>query len=275
MHTKQNWRLAAATLGATSLIALSLPALASARGAISQGFTTTDSSLPAGSLVGIESTTGNAVAKATSDHAYAIIGVTADKPLLALSDGDQQVQVVVSGVTPVIVSDINGDIKAGDRITASPIQGVGMKAIRSTQVVGIAESPLSDSQTTKQTVTDKTGKVVSVKVGVIELQVNVSYYGAQDQKTNTAIPSFLLTASSAIAGKDVSPLRAVVGFGSLLIGFVLAGIMLQAAIRSGIISIGRNPLAQASVRRSLLDVLITSVGILLIAAAAFYLILTS
>jgi hypothetical protein len=252
-----------------------LPASAGAVGAIAQGFETTETVLPSGSLVGLKDSSVNVVEKATSARAYVMMGITADKPLIAIGGDAQQVQVVVSGLTTAIVSDINGDIKIGDRVTASPISGVGMKAQESTQVVGIAETNLSSSKTTTERVTDKQGKSTDVKIGTVTVQVNVSYYAAPTKKLDSLVPAFIINAGSSIAGKDVSPLRALIGFSALLIGFVLAAIMLQAAIRSGIISLGRNPLAHASVRRSLVDVLVTSVGVLLVTALAFYLILSA
>lgn len=252
-----------------------MPASAAALGALSQSFTTTDRSLSAGTLVTLTSQSANRIQQATSDHASQLVGVTADKPLIALGGGSQSAQVVVSGQTPALVSNINGDIKVGDKITASPLKGVGMKAQESTEVVGIAESNLSDAQTTTQHVTDKDGKSTTVKVGVISLQVNVSYYAAPRDKLSGVVPTFLVNVGSSIAGKDISPLRVLIGFTSLLIGFVITGIMLQAAVRSGIISIGRNPLAHDSLRRSLLDVLVTSLGLLVVTIVAFYLILSS
>jgi hypothetical protein len=252
-----------------------LPASVHALGALSQSFKTSEDTLSVGSLVTLNNKNTNVVEKATSDHASALIGITADKPLVALGSGSQQVQVVVSGQTPALVSNINGDIKVGDKVAASPIKGVGMKAQESTEVVGIAESNLADATTTTEHVTDKAGKSIDVKVGVISVQVNVSYYAAPKDKLNGIVPTFLVNAGSSIAGKDLSPLRVLIGFSSLLVGFVVTGIMLQAAVRSGIISIGRNPLAHASLRRSLLDVLVTSVGVLLVTVIAFYLILTS
>lgn len=252
-----------------------LPASALALGALSQSFTTTDGSLSPGSLVTLNSQTANLVEPATSDKASQLVGVIANKPLVVLGSGSQSVQVVVSGQTPVLVSNINGDIKVGDKITASPLKGVGMKAQQSTEIVGTAESSLSQATTTTEHVTDKDGEVTTVKVGVISLQVNVSYYVAPHDKLSGIVPTFLVNVGSSIAGKDISPLRVLIGFTSLLIGFVLTGIILQAAVRSGIISIGRNPLAHDSLRRSLLDVLVTSIGLLLVTIIAFYLILAS
>jgi hypothetical protein len=252
-----------------------LPASVSALGALSQGFTTADDSLAAGSLVILNNKSADVVEKATSDHALQLVGIAADKPLVALGDGNQKAQVVVSGLTPAMVSDINGDIKVGDKVTASPIKGVGMKAQESGQIVGTAETNLSDVDTTTERITDKAGKSTNVKVGLVSVQVNVTYYPTPKDRLNGMVPTFLVNVGSSIAGKDLSPLRVLIGFSSLLVGFVVAGIMMQAAVRSGIISIGRNPLAHASLRRSLLDVLVTSVGVLFVTVIAFYLILTT
>jgi len=254
---------------------LVVPLSASALGALSQSFTTTEDSLSAGSIVTLNSSKANQVAKATSDHASSLIGIAADKPLVALGAGNQQVQVVVSGLTPALVSNINGDIKVGDKITASPIKGVGMKAVESSEVVGIAQSSLASSTTTTEHIKDKTGKSTDVKVGVISVQVNVSYYAAPSDKLSGVVPTFLVNVGSSIAGKDISPLRVLIGFTALLVGFLITGVLLQTAVKSGIISIGRNPLAHDSLRKSLLDVLVTSVGVLLVTVIAFYLVLTS
>lgn len=252
-----------------------LPVAASALGALSQSFTTTDSSLVAGTVVDLKSGTANSVEKAASTRAPQLLGVAASDPLVALGSGTQQAQIVVSGLTPTLVSDINGSIKVGDKITASPIQGIGMKAGTSTEIVGTAESNLTDSSTTTQQVTDKDGKATSVKIGVIEVQVNVSYYNMQPSKLNNIVPSFLVNVGSSIAGKNVSPIRILIAFAALVVGFLVAGILLQAGVHSGIISMGRNPLAGGILRRSLLDVLVTSIGLLALTVIVFYLVLTT
>lgn len=244
-------------------------------GALAQAFTTTDASLPAGTIVDQKSDASSTIEKAISSRAPQLLGVIADKPLVALGGGKQQAQVVVSGLTPTLVSDINGPVMAGDKITASPIQGVGMKATVPSEIVGTAENNLSDSDTTTEQITDKQGKSTAVKLGIVDVQVNVSYFQSNQSKLNDFIPTFLINAGSSIAGKDVSPLRVLVGFSCLLIGFIIAGVMLQAGVRSGIISLGRNPLASGILRRSLVDVLLTSVGLLVLAVITFYLILST
>lgn len=248
---------------------------AAADGALAQSFTTADGSLVAGTVVGLKSGSKSVVEKATSSAGRQLLGVTGDKPLVVLGNGTDQAQVVVSGTTQTLVSSINGDIKAGDKITASPLEGVGMKAVDSTEIIGTAEGNLSDSTTTTRSVTDKSGASSTVTVGLVAVQVNVSYFAAPQSKLDAIVPTFLVNVGSSIAGKDISPIRVLLGFAALLIGFIVAGVMLQAGVRAGVISLGRNPLAGGLLRRSLLDVLITSLGLLAIASIVFYIILTS
>lgn len=226
-------------------------------------------------MVDLKTGTANAVEKAESSRAPQLLGVIASTPLIALGSSAKQAQVVVSGLTPTLVSDINGDVKVGDKITASPIQGIGMKADTSTEVIGTAESNLDDSVIATKEIKDDTGAMSSVKIGIIAVQVNVSYFAMPQNKINNLIPPFLVNIASAIAGKQISPMRVLIGFCSLLVGFIVAGVMLQSGVRASIISLGRNPLAGKILRRSLIDVLLTSLGLLAIASIAFFLILTT
>jgi hypothetical protein len=252
-----------------------LPITTDAAGAVSQAFTTSDGSLVPGTMVSLKSGSEDVVEKATISYASQLLGVTASYPLVALGGGNKRTQVVISGLTPTLVSNVNGDINVGDKITASPIEGVGMKALNSAEVVGTAESNLADSDPTTELIKNKNGKSVKVEVGLIAVQVNVSYYAVQQNKLSDIVPTFLVDVGSSVAGKDVSPLRILIGFCSLIVGFVIAGIMLQAGVRSGIISLGRNPLASSVLRRSLFDVLVTSLGLLAITVIIFYLVLTT
>lgn len=258
---------------ATIIVGLLLPCSASALTAISQGFTTDETNLPPGSVVSLELSQKNKVRPATSDLAPQLLGVAATQPLVELGSDAKKVQVVVSGEASVLVSDINGAVKAGDKITASPISGVGMKAVEATQIVGTAQSDLTASKTTSRTVTDKSGEQKDIHIGVVSVQVNVSYFSGAQNALSSVVPGFLVDVGSSIAGKDVSPLRILFGFSFLLLGLLIAGVVLYAAVRSGIISLGRNPLAHHTLRRGLLDVLFSTIGLVIVTAIVFYLIL--
>lgn len=255
------------------VVVFSLSCSASALTAISQGFTTDDTSLPAGSVVSLELSQKNKVRAATSELAPQLLGVAATQPLVELGSDAKKIQVVVSGEASVLVSDINGEIKVGDKITASPISGIGMKAVEPTQIVGTAQSDLTKAKATTRSVTDKFGEKKDIHIGVVSMQVNVSYFSGTQNALSSVVPGILVDVGSSIAGKEVSPLRILFGFSFLLLGLLIAGIVLYAAVRSGIISLGRNPLAHHTLRRGLLDVLLSTIGLVIVTAIVFYLIL--
>ena len=256
-------------------LALCMPAMSvAANTGVSQGYTTTETNLAAGTIMGLSPNT-NTAAPATSGKNYQLLGLVADAPLIALNDGSHQVQIVVSGSAKALVSDINGEVKAGDKITSSPIVGVGMKATDAGQIVGIAQGDLAKSTTSSETITDKTGKSQTVHIGAVALQVSVSYYaGSSDQSAlSSVLPPFILHTANGIAGQQVSPVRVLISLIALVFGFAIVGNMLQSAIRSNIIATGRNPLAKQALRRELVDISITALGILLLTTLTTYLVI--
>src|SRR5206468_2227246 len=137
-----------------------------------------------------------------------MVGVVGDKSLLELSNGISSVQIVTNGVTPALVSDINGDVKTGDKITSSPIAGVGMKATSSTVVIGTAQANLANVKTGTRTITDKGGHARNVKIGAVSLQVDKVFYEAP-QSENLYLPPAFQQLANSVAGRQVSAIRVV------------------------------------------------------------------
>lgn len=254
---------------------LTVPAVQADSTAISQGYPTTSTALTTGDLVGIDPNHQGYVLPATIDNPTSLLGVVANRPLLTLSDGTNQVQVVTGGTVPTLVSDINGTINIGDRITLSPINGIGMKASDSGEIVGVADGSLQGTATVPLTVTDKSGKSHTIHSGLVSVQIGVAYYAAGGGQTNSVIPGFLQNIANTIAGRTVSAVRVLVSLLIILLGFVSAGVILYASIRSGIVSVGRNPLAARAIHRSLVEVVLVAVGILLAMVAGVYIVLTA
>jgi hypothetical protein len=248
-----------------------LPAAAQSNSAIAQQFQTTKQGITAASLVSIQQGNTNSIELGNFEHPERLVGVVSDNPLIELSNGDSGVQVVTSGLTKVLVSDINGSVASGDKITASPIEGVGMKATENITVVGTAQSPLTSSKTQK--IKDKSGKEVTVHIGLIAIQVGVAFYNADAGKKSTFIPSFLQSLANNVAGRNVSPIRVLTAALILLLLFVSITVLLYSAVRSSIISIGRNPLSELAVRKSLFQVALTVFAVLLFAVALVYIVL--
>lgn len=256
------------------LFGLAIPATAHAVTTISQGFSTADSKVRLGSIVSLIDNSSDEVVTSSSKNVNAILGVVIDSSntLLALSSGQSnQIQVATGGVVDTLVSSINGTVSAGDEITASPINGVGMKATNNTRVVGVAQQALNTTDGTQQDYTDSTGKHTTI-VGEIPVLVNVSYYYKQPDKT--LIPSTIQNLANALAGKNVQPLPILVSVGIFIITLIVVVSIIYSMIHSSIISVGRNPMSQSAIYRDIIQLSVLVLGILAVAIVAIYMILT-
>jgi len=259
----------------TVLISLSMPNLAlAATSGISQGYDTKSKDVVPGTIMSLDTKGSIEAIPANASQRPQLLGVVADEPLISLNNGDSRVQISLEGTAPAYVSDLNGDVKAGDRVTASPIEGIGMRATGSSVILGTAGNDLSSVKTTSRTITDAKGVKHTVHIGMLSVRLNVGYSsGADDSPLASFVPPFMMKFAGTVAGKDVSGLRVIESVGALLIGFIIAGIMLRAGIRSGIISLGRNPLASRTIKRGIMDVYIASAGVLIVTVMGIYVIL--
>lgn len=247
--------------------------LASAE-AISHSYATSSDNISKGALLSLVASGSSKVEPADSaTNGGNLVGVAADEPLLSLSSGNERsTQVVIEGTTEVLVSDLNGDIRAGDKVTASPLSGIGMKVGDAAEIVGTAQADLSKVKTVVRRVTGQDGRPRDVKVGRLPVAVNVTYYssGRDDTGLSAFVPSFLQSLANTVAGEPVPPHKVLISFVTLFLGFAIVIVMLQAAIRGGVISIGRNPLAYGKLRRGMIDIIIASIAILVLSAVAAY-----
>ena len=257
------------------LLLLTLPVAAQGNSAIAQQFQASDPGITAASLVSIVQNTSNAVELSKAEHGDDLAGVVSNESLIQLSDGGSGVQVVTSGLTLALVSDLNGEVRAGDKITVSPIEGVGMRATESATIVGTAQSDLVSAQSETKTIKDKAGKDVQVRIGLVQVQVGIAFYTPDTAKDSSIVPAFLQDLANRVGGRDVSPVRVLVAMLILLLLFLSVTVLLYSSIRSSIISIGRNPLSQSAVRKSLLQVGLTVAALLVFAVAAIYLVLVA
>lgn len=248
------------------------PLTASAATSLSQGYIATED-LSMGSVVSLQKNSADHVVPAVTSNADNILGVVinTDSSLLALTnDNENEVQVATSGTVPVLVSDINGEIKQGDHITASPLRGIGMKASANVRIVGIAQGSMKNAS--KQTYKDKAGKEHSVMIGEVSALVNVAYFFKEPEKT--IVPPALQNVANSIAGKDVSTLPIVLSAAVFFIMLIVVSSIVYSMIRSSIISIGRNPMSQSAVYRDLIQLSALVIAILSVGLVAIYFILT-
>jgi hypothetical protein len=232
------------------------------------------SSIVQGTLVSIKKDDSHTVEPSNDKLAENLVGVVVDVPLVSLgTETASSLQVATDGTTNALVSDINGAVQVGDKITPSPIAGVGMKATADCNILGTVQANMSDVHSSSRIIADAEGKQRVVYIASLPVQINVSHYSAP--KKRSFVPGFIQDFANKIAGHDVSPIRALIATGIALLVFISNIVVLYAAIKSSIISIGRNPLAAASVRRSMTHILIISVVIILLGLSTVYLILTT
>lgn len=256
-----------------SLGVLLIPTAAAAVTTISQGFSTTDN-VRIGSIVSLKSNSSDQVEASNGSNVDNTLGVVIDNgnTLLTLtSSQSNQVQVATSGIVEALVSNINGNINQNDEITASPINGVGMKATENTRVVGVAQVALNKTNGSAQTYKDNKG-THTILLGEIPILVNVSYYFRQPDKS--IIPAAIQNVANSLAGKAVSPLPIIVSSAIFLITLIVVVSIIYSMIRSSIISVGRNPMAQSAIYRDIIQMSVLVLGILSVAMVAIYLTLT-
>ena len=257
----------------TLLAWFALPAVlcAQSNGSLAQGYAvdTGRGEIAAGALVSLKADS-QVVELAATDNVDRLVGVADNQPLLVISGSSQQSQIVLSGTTTVLVSDINGNVKAGDKITASPIAGVGMRATADARIVGAAQSDFDAGKAQTRTISDINGQSHDVRIGYVPLQVGLANYQAPG---SNFLPPFVQNLANSIAGRQVSLIRVVFAAALLLFGFVAIAMLISSSVRSAMISLGRNPLASANIRKSLYQVGGVTLLVLAGTLAACYLIL--
>lgn len=247
---------------------------AAALATLSRSFAT-DTPITPGSLVSTETTAANTVTPANIDNGQQLIGVVVplDQSLLAIDAASNKVQVALSGVTNVFVSTLGGTIKTGDQIAVSPINGVGMKAGDGMRTIGIAQTNFGrDSPgATKQELHDKSGATQTVYIAAIPIAIVIGY--SANSGNSQGILGQISNLSSALAGHAVSTSQAVLSFLIAIIAIAALVALVYGAIHGSIISIGRNPLSRTSIYRSLAQVVLMALLIMVMATVIVYFIL--
>jgi hypothetical protein len=220
---------------------------------VSQSYHTADTNVTAGALVSTSADDKGGVELSTNANRSQIVGIVSDEPLVSLDTGSSNtVDVIVNGRTQVFVSDYNGAVKVGDKITTSSVAGIGAKATGSTTIVGTAQSDSGRGTVTKRTLTNTDGSQKTVNISLVDIQVAPATYAPPQKRS--AVPAFSQDFANAIARRDVSPARVFIAMALTVLIFGSVIVVIYAAVKSSIISIGRNPLSAVSVQRSLLKI---------------------
>lgn len=264
-------------IAATAIIS---PVFATAIGGGSvQGYAA-DQVYDIGTIVQLTGKDANNVKIATQAQLGNMFGVVVDRNLLPVTITNanlaNEVFVASSGTYNVLVSTQGGNIASGDYVTMSSINGVAMKAgTEEKTIFGRANAPFDGKGVTLGTTTlkDTSGNATkTVTLGSVPVTIDIKS-NPNIKSTKSDLPEFLQRLGQTIAEKEVNPIRIYLSLGITAISIIAAIAILYSGVRNSIISVGRNPLSKKSIFRALLEVILTSILILIIGLFAVYLLL--
>lgn len=265
---------------ASMALLVALPVLGSDYGGGSTQGYSSDTSLDNGTIVELTGSNSDRVKAATQAEVHNMFGVTVDRSRLPITisnpDRENEVFVAVSGTYDVLVSTQHGEIEKGDYITLSSINGVAMKAgTEKTTVFGRSNDSFDGKNgvlgtTTLKDVDGEESKTVSI--GSVAVTIDIRN-NPNDMSTKTNLPEFLERIGQAVAEKEVSPIRMYLSLGITAVSIIAAIAILYSGVRNSVVSIGRNPMSKKSIFRALIEIILTSVLILIIGLFAVYLLL--
>ncbi len=180
-----------------------------------------------------------------------IIGITSENPTFLGGENleDQSIAVGLSGQVLARVSNISGDIKAGDPLTSSIIPGVSAKATREGRIVGRAlnkfdSSDCFDPQENFGLIQNNSGKICQGKIYVL---LNVSHYEPSFLEKGTQIKNIAIRQSGEgfyeLSDELNQAILKVESFqtaiiGNLTAGFIDAQKIITGSIEANTIKIG-------------------------------------
>ncbi len=238
-----------------------------------------DKALQVGTVVKLTGTGATKVEPATQAKLSEMFGVVVDPHTLSLTISSASLQneayVAPTGTYQTLVSDQNGAIKIGDYVTLSAIDGVAMKATADQKIVlGRAAGAFDGKANILGTANlkDSTGKSTQVHLSGILVAIDIRQ-NPIEKSTKANVPPWLQRLGEAVAEKPVGPLRIYLSIAITGASIVAALVLLYSGVRNSLIAIGRNPLSKKSIFRGLLEIVLTSIIVLIIGLFAVYLLL--
>lgn len=240
---------------------------------ISIGYKTNDSSLKSGMVAALSSDSTESspmVEAATEEDLQRIIGVTTtveDSSITVASSG-QTIFVESGGEVRVYVSDVNGEIRQGQQLTLSPLNGILAVANDNSRIIlgtALEDFPAAGSQSHEIDTND--GKETT---NIALMNINLD---TKNLVNTSEAASSLEQLGRSVAGKEVNELRVIVALVIFLLVLFAEGGIIYGAASSSITSIGRNPLAGRVIKKQLFQVMFVAFGVLSVGLVSIYLIL--
>jgi len=235
-----------------------------AAASLAQGYHT-NQPIVAGTVVSLTKSGSNQVQATTFANEADLLGITVDanNAIVDLQPGGSDIRVAVSGQTPVIVTNLNGDIKIGDNLIISSIAGVAAKDIPAStakKYIAVASEAFSDKSSGVKTVSIKNGsKSENAAVGVIQAKLLLTDRSSTSSRSNPII-AFV----EKLIGKPISTGQLIGSIAVFITTFSFTAFLLNGSIRGAFISLGRNPLSRPAIVSNMIRV--SAVGLVILIA---------
>lgn len=271
-------RLLPALLSGLGLLLLALlPGAVHAQN-ITQGYLT-DQELQNGMIVRLkpgEATKVEALAHKNASDMLGVVVAGSAAPVSLSDTSKNQVFVATFGKYNVLVSTQNGEIKSGDFISVSALDGVGMKAGNDQEIIlGKAIGSfngLNDAES-RVALTDSVGAKRDVALRRIGIDISVAHNPNYSGDITAGVPRFLSRAAQLVTKKPVTALRIYAGLMTLVLALAVAGGIIYSGVRTGMTAVGRNPLAKKSIMRNMITIILMAIVVVMIGMVAVYLLL--
>ncbi len=238
-----------------------------------------DKPIDNGTIVQLTGKDANRVTPATQSNIQNMFGVAVDRSQLSVTLSSEGLQnetfIAVAGTYNVLVSTQAGTISPGDFVTLSALNGIAMKAgTEETTVFGRAINGFDGKGVTLGTTTlkDSSGGTKTVTLGSIPVTIDIKR-NPNVKTTKVNVPELLQRVGQQIAEKEVSPIRLYLSIGITAISLIAAIAVLYSGVRHSVVSIGRNPMSKKSIFRALIEIILTSLLIVIVGLFAVYLLL--
>lgn len=244
--------------------------------AVTQGFGS-EQTLQRGMLVRLkenDATKVEAVKQESADKVYGVVVDSNDAPVTLSAEG-KKVFIATNGHYEVLVSTQNGEVKAGDYLTISAIDGIGMKASDKEPIVAgraLADFDGKAGAISSAQVKKSDGSSQTINIGRVQADLSIAR-NPNLKGAEANLPEALRRAAEAIAGKPVNAVRVYVALFVFMVSTIVASVLLYGGVRSAIISIGRNPLGKKSIMRGMFQVVITGMTVFITGVFGVYLLL--
>ncbi len=234
------------------------------------------SNLQPGMIVMLDNKNPNNVTTLNEQNIDKMLGVVVSPQNASLTLGrvnQQETYVTNYGLHDVLVSNQDGNIAVGDYISISALSGIGMKAQSNQPVVlGQADANFNGSGAIANTLLkNSNGSYQNVAIGLIQVNLNIEQNpGAQPVQ---GVPVFIGKIAKFATNKSVSTGRVYVSLLIVMLGVIVAMTIIYSGVKSGITSLGRNPLAKKEISGGIIKVIGAGIIIFIASLGTAYVIL--